>query len=79
MVFLDVPRDQALKTKVLMSGYEQSSDISGACHKCGKLGHRAKMSTEAKSNNVYTSSTDSSKTKEDKKESQRALREMSTL
>ena len=51
MQFMEVAREQALQTKVLMAGYEQS-DNGGACHKCGKTGHRANTCTGIKANAV---------------------------
>ena len=47
MRFMEVAREQALQTKVLMAGYEQSgTDV--ACHKCGAAGHIARKCPDAK-------------------------------
>ena len=51
MQFLETAREQALQTKVLMIGYEQS-DFNGVCNKCGKSGHKGKSCTEIKINNT---------------------------
>ena len=39
--FLDIARDQAVQTKVLMAGYEQKELVNG-CRKCGGSGHKAR-------------------------------------
>ena len=40
MHFVDDSREKALQTKVLMAGYD--NELSGTCHKCGKIGHKSK-------------------------------------
>ena len=52
MQYMEVAKEQALQTKVLMAGYEQQSDSGVACHKCGKTGHRSKNCTEVQANAV---------------------------
>ena len=45
MKYMEVAREQALQTKVLMGDYGQSDSTSGGpgnCHKCGKTGHKIK-------------------------------------
>ena len=54
MKFLEVAREQALQTKVLMMGYDQT-DFSGSCHKCGKSGHKGKNCSDIKVNNTRAS------------------------
>ena len=54
MRFMEVAREQALQTKVLMAGYEKS-ESEAACHKCGKTGHKAKKCTEVKANSANVS------------------------
>ena len=53
--FMEVAREEALQTKVLMTGYEKPDkpESSGACHRCGKVGHKAKHCPEAKVNAVH--------------------------
>ena len=51
MKFMEVARDQALQTKVLMAGYEQV-DGDRTCHKCGKVGHKAIKCPEIRANSA---------------------------
>ena len=67
MQYMEVAREQALQTKVLMAGYEQQSDSGGTCHKCGKTGHRAKYCTEMRVNAVNANADARDKIKEEKK------------
>ena len=73
MQFMEVAREKALQTKVLMAGYEQS-EIGGSCHKCRKSGHKARDCPDIKANAAYVSTYNKAgnrdtkeKIKEDKK------------
>ena len=66
MQFLDDAREQALQTKVLMAGYD--NEISGTCHKCGKIGHKSKNCGEARSNSaIVAANKNDEKTKSEEK------------
>ena len=69
MAFLEIARDQALQTKVLMSSYDHTTESAGGCHKCGKAGHKAKNCPDVKVNSAIVKSTDGKrdKMKEEKK------------
>ena len=79
MQFMEVAREQALQTKVLMAGYEQTENGGGgSCHKCGKAGHRARNCPEPKASAAHVSADSKDKNKDTReriKEEKRKFKE----
>ena len=69
--FMEVAREQALQTKVLMGDYGQSEGTGGSggnCHKCGKSGHKIKNCPEIKANVAQATPSNKDKTNDNNEE-----------
>jgi hypothetical protein len=73
MLFLDIARDQALQTKVLLSTYQgsESENKKEKCRKCGSSEHRNKKCPHIQANAAIANAEDS----KDKKKIKKKLKE----